>query len=274
MKAAMIGEDGGVLVLGEATLVIPPGALDQPVLITARSRPGDDTEEVEYFSPVFELGPDGLEFAVPATLIIALSEPTNGDEQLVVAQITDSGFEPLTTIATEAGLTASLAHFSWYAILSLIPQYECAQACGGYQACCPLDDEANACVPIDTPTHCGGCSSCTAPEICCAEFTADPHTFKCVDVKANDAKNCGACGVDCAQSSLGGPACCGGLCVDFQTDPRHCGRCDHACDAGSECEAGKCVPNCTPCVGYDGTEDCCPVGTTCHTEPIKGGPCL
>jgi hypothetical protein len=42
---------------------------------------------------------------------------------------------------------------------------------------------------------------------------------------------------------------CGPDCVDIQTDPNHCGGCDHAClndanDSGTVCVAGFCEPSC------------------------------
>jgi hypothetical protein len=93
-------------------------------------------------------------------------------------------------------------------------------------------------------------------------------------VKANDKDNCGACGVKCAENTQGRNDCCEGLCVDLNSDPKNCKSCGNVCAAGQDCVAGVCKTNCTPCVGYDGTQDCCPPGTQCHTEPVKGGPCL
>jgi N-acetylneuraminic acid mutarotase len=37
-------------------------------------------------------------------------------------------------------------------------------------------------------------------------------------------------------------ACCGGGCVDLNTNADHCGTCDKACLAGRVCSGGKCVP--------------------------------
>lgn len=35
---------------------------------------------------------------------------------------------------------------------------------------------------------------------------------------------------------------CGGACVDLESDTRHCGGCDIACDAGEACRQSQCVP--------------------------------
>ena len=37
---------------------------------------------------------------------------------------------------------------------------------------------------------------------------------------------------------------CDGTCVDYLTDPNHCGSCDTVCDENSHCSEGSCVPNC------------------------------
>ena len=33
---------------------------------------------------------------------------------------------------------------------------------------------------------------------------------------------------------------CGNICVDADNDPRHCGACNNACEAGALCLAGSC----------------------------------
>ena len=37
---------------------------------------------------------------------------------------------------------------------------------------------------------------------------------------------------------------CGGVCVDLQTDPKHCGACNHACLQGERCLGSTCVSQC------------------------------
>jgi hypothetical protein len=71
-----------------------------------------------------------------------------------------------------------------------------------------------------------------------------------------------------------GPNCpelsvlCSGLCVDVQTDARHCGACGNACAAGQSCAAGRCTTICAP-----GQTVC---GATCRatqTDPDHCGAC-
>jgi hypothetical protein len=179
----------------------------------------------------------------------------------------------------------------------------CSPDCAPFYGCC-FDDATKgvACVPVDDNLHCGSCSPCQPPAICCDDVNPMGRTFSCVDVKANDNNNCGACGLKCSENTQGRNDCCKGRCVDFKTDEKNCGSCGTECVSGRECCGGGCVdltndvnncggcgnacapgdmcilgvctPPCTPCVGYDGVEDCCPPDMACHTEPIKGGPCL
>jgi hypothetical protein len=69
-------------------------------------------------------------------------------------------------------------------------------------------------------------------------------------------------------------------CVDLRSDAFSCGTCDHACDTGQACLAGRCVETCegaggTVCDGIcvdlsSDNENCrecghaCPAGTACH----------
>ncbi len=70
----------------------------------------------------------------------------------------------------------------------------------------------------------------------------------CIEPETND--NCGDCGVACAPEEHchdrvcacdAGLHRCDGTCVDFATDPQHCGECDHPCGAAQECVANLCV---------------------------------
>lgn len=50
-------------------------------------------------------------------------------------------------------------------------------------------------------------------------------------------------GVDSGSSCPCAPplTCCGGRCVDIQTDELHCGACNSACQANRECRSGMCM---------------------------------
>lgn len=270
--SALIDEAGGSLRLGAATLEVPPGALDGPVAISIRSQPATDTDDVRFLSPLFDLQPEGLTFAEPVILTIELPDDEDVEaDRVQLASWTPEMIEPLATRQVPGGFATDLSHFSWY---SLVFYSGCAESCATFHGCCPDDDNVLACVPIDDNLHCGSCSPCVAPDICCDADSPMGRTFACVDVKAYDNDNCGACGVKCSENTQGRNNCCEGLCVDLLTDERNCGTCGHICESGYDCEGGACVLQCTPCVGYDGVKDCCPPGWECHTEPVKGGPCL
>jgi len=79
--------------------------------------------------------------------------------------------------------------------------------------------------------------------------------------------NCGECGHDCAK--LGADTamtCCGGQCIDTNTDAKHCGRCDNACGQDLDCCGGKCVDlqrdpmNCSACGRMCPLNGCCNKG--------------
>lgn len=50
---------------------------------------------------------------------------------------------------------------------------------------------------------------------------------------------------DGGQGDAGCPTACDGVCSDLTTDPSNCGACGAPCNAGEECNAGKCRPACT-----------------------------
>ncbi|MEO5730947.1 MAG: hypothetical protein ABI134_36275, partial [Byssovorax sp.] len=105
-------------------------------------------------------------------------------------------------------------------------------------------------------TGTGGTSAC--PDLGDAICSGVCSTLK------SDPKNCGSCGVACAEGQvcdLG--VCAGGCspplvncsagCVDEQSDPQHCGACTTVCGAGQICGSGACV--CGP--GLDVCDGAC-----------------
>lgn len=69
---ATIGPAGGVLVLGDVRLEVPPGALAEPttVRVVVDAPEGCVPEAFEALSPVYRLEPAGLAFAVPVRLTL------------------------------------------------------------------------------------------------------------------------------------------------------------------------------------------------------------
>ena len=97
---------------------------------------------------------------------------------------------------------------------------------GAYDMCCP----GTTCQNLYASTeHCGACwISCGANESCSA----------------------GRCQCGTKQGTVGGGAacssstdCCGGACVDLQTDGQNCGQCGAVC-ATNKCVKGACVGSC------------------------------
>lgn len=110
-----VGRDGGVIRIGAHTLIVPANALSSDVLITARV----EDEGVNHV----EFQPEGLQFNVPATLIMGYSNcdllGLNADKRIaytdnLVLQI----YYRLDTSDDRSNktLTAKLNHFSDYAV--------------------------------------------------------------------------------------------------------------------------------------------------------------
>jgi hypothetical protein len=133
--------------------------------------------------------------------------------------------------------------------------------------------------------------SCLGPTDCCpgqkrcdngcvAQNTCCPEQWTCADGSCVDQDVCCPNETRCDDGScVSGGACCPGqkLCypdscvaedaccpdIDFNTDPRHCGSCNHACDGEEECIEGTCQQPCSHPLGRCGT-GCCPDDMTCH----------
>ena len=134
--AAMIpAADGGTLTLGRAeaprlTLEIPPNALAADTTITVRelsaSEVPDRIRGVGPIGPVYEFGPDGLEFAAPAQVTVRVPRADlirlgmeNGVPMLFLAVVNGDRAEILAAPVTVADLdsghvtvAAPLTHFS------------------------------------------------------------------------------------------------------------------------------------------------------------------
>jgi hypothetical protein len=110
--AKVIGPAGGTVVVGPHRLTVPPGALASPTLIQGVSLPGP-ISEVTFL-------PEGLQFQKPATLTLsyaACSTPKS-TPLVVYINILNSILEtePSKADATTKTVTASIRHFSAYAI--------------------------------------------------------------------------------------------------------------------------------------------------------------
>jgi len=165
--------------------------------------------------------------------------------------------------------------------------------CGQGRACCGSGSD-RSCVSLNDPQNCGGCgsqcapgSSCCGGACCggpgtntgCCDFTGVSATSSgtptCVELledgqpsgELNNPYNCGTCGNTCGA----GQGCCGGKCVDLQTNSANCGTCGNVC-ANRCCSGGNCADfssdpnNCGACGNVCGTGSCCNNGS-CTTVP-------
>ena len=97
--------------------------------------------------------------------------------------------------------------------------------------------EGAACVPDCSGDTC----TCAADRALCDGYCA---------LLATDARNCGSCGVVCAEGAFcagGSCRCAGGVdcderCVNVELDPENCGECGVACEADQTCRDGACSP--------------------------------
>lgn len=113
--SAEIGPSGGQLVVGSSRVIVPPGALNKKVLVTATMPAG------EFITVRFEFQPDGLVFKKPAGLVLNASgcdiqewQAPNivylGDNGEILEYIESSYSNFWHTVA------APIWHFSGYAI--------------------------------------------------------------------------------------------------------------------------------------------------------------
>lgn len=107
----LIGPAGGVISLGELTLVIPPGALSKPTAIALDYADLAGPADVDPATAIYEITPHGLDLAVPAEVHFALGVTGNvgiywtpGDTPL---------WEALDTTAGLGDVVALVDHFSY-----------------------------------------------------------------------------------------------------------------------------------------------------------------
>lgn len=110
--AAIIGPAGGTLVVGDHTLSIPAGALDEPVVIVAEAEPSQNI--------VIDLTPHGQSFRKPVALTLSYDHCGSGDPSpyRIVYVAPDGTLQDRPSIDDKVAhrVTASLEHFSRYAI--------------------------------------------------------------------------------------------------------------------------------------------------------------
>lgn len=86
---------------------------------------------------------------------------------------------------------------------------------------------------------------CSSPDSTCLSSLSSDG-FYCTNIYSDDNDNCGSCGGQCgANSACHGGVCgcpndqCGDICLNFESDPFHCGSCNNECDP-PYCISGSC----------------------------------
>lgn len=111
--SAVIGSSGGIVAIGNNALIVPPGALHTPVLITATVVEGD--------AAALRFAPHGLTFARPAGLVIDAAGcdlPAGTAPTIVYLDDTGHEIERLASFYSPSwkAVAAPVSHFSIYAI--------------------------------------------------------------------------------------------------------------------------------------------------------------
>ncbi len=124
---------------GKASLAIPAGALAADTDITLKVAPAEKGSA----GPVYDFGPDGLQFLKPATLTLKGDGVTVPDGKTAAVAIFEGGaFKKVEGSAFATGVaTAPIMHFTKYTIivvdgvLVLQPPANCAEASATFKAC-------------------------------------------------------------------------------------------------------------------------------------------
>lgn len=110
----LVGPEGGVVTSddGKVVVFVPAGAVESGTVDIAITEAGTGfPDEDTLLAPVYELGPDGAEFAVPVTLSIAL----DADEPAAIVTLDGSAWMELPASTVTAGRAfAQTTHFSTY----------------------------------------------------------------------------------------------------------------------------------------------------------------
>ena len=200
-----IDAQGGAVVNGRASVLIPQGAVDGEVTVSIRQLDDVPAHAVGY---AWEFLPDGQEFLKPVTVSIMvpveeLVSPAAA-AQVVLVTLHDGRWQPVPGATIEHNgaaldvVSAPVLHFSTYAVFQAMPcvtAADCADVtvtsqCGGQWQCqqdacawqceitCQEGEVGEACVPADAVGACtAGHQVCTKGTWACEP--AQPTTETC-----------------------------------------------------------------------------------------------
>jgi hypothetical protein len=146
------------------------------------------------------------------------------------------------------------------------PLMSCATGGGGGTVCSDTQTD---------PRHCGNCTTrCGFGEACVAGA--------CQVNTVTDPANCGTAGHMCRADQYCSASSCicrpgltevAGACVDFASDPMHCGSATNVCSGTTPvCRAGTCVGT-GMCGGGGGLRTCGSACVSFQTDPFNCGGC-
>ena len=136
---------------------------------------------------------------------------------------------------------------------------EYAESEFGDGLCCGFDR-------VDAPCAASGC--CAGGKVCCNGTchapcapgqTRNPGTCACEGEEA-----CLEVGNACTSDGECCTGACCGVCVNTETNQRHCGGCGVACPSGYVCEGGVCGRVCTAPYAGVNSGPFCPIGDQCY----------
>lgn len=116
-SVAIVAAEGGTVELGDATLVVPPDALEADTTIVGEARDTSGSPDaVTLRGAVYDFGPDGTAFDPAATLIVQVNEEPGDDERVVLSWLDGSEWVDLPTTVEGGEASAPVEHFTDFAL--------------------------------------------------------------------------------------------------------------------------------------------------------------
>jgi hypothetical protein len=128
---------GGTLTSGDATLLIPAGALaaDQVITVSTRMPGAGDPGAASISGPIYDFGPAGTTFLRPAilTLTLPVAPPTTKDAIVAWLDEASGQWFPVPSTVSGTKVAGQVSHFTSFAVVLVDKGISCpfSGACGG-----------------------------------------------------------------------------------------------------------------------------------------------